>query len=319
MYLVTGGGGFIGSHLVRALVQRGEQVRVVDNGFSGSRQRVADVLDDIEWIDGDVRDSLTMRRACHSVDVVLHQAAIPSVVQSVEDPELTNAVNLGGTLNTLLAARDAGVRRVVLASSSAVYGNRPGIPKAETLPTEALSPYAAQKLAAETYCQVWYSLYGVETVALRYFNVFGPGQDPRSEYAAAIPRFIQTLLAGETPTIYGDGEQKRDFIYVSNIVDINLRAATAPRAAGLIMNAGTGHGVTINQLVESLSHIAGRAIQPVHAAPRSGEVRASVADISLMRDALAYEPSVSLAGGLALTFSAFASAPDSALTHPATH
>ncbi len=318
MYLVTGGGGFIGSHLVRALVLRGERVRVVDNGFSGSRQRVADVLDDIEWIDGDVRDNQTMRRACRGVDVVLHQAAIPSVAQSVEDPELTNEVNLGGTLNTLLAARDAGVRRVVLASSSAVYGNRPGIPKAETQPTEALSPYAAQKLGAETYCQVWHSLYGVETVALRYFNVFGPGQDPRSEYAAAIPRFIQALLAGETLTIFGDGEQKRDFVYVSNIVDINLRAATAPQAAGLIMNAGAGHGVTINQLVDSLSQIAGRGIQAVHAAPRPGEVRESVADISLMREALAYEPAVSLVDGLALTLSAFASAPGLAPAYPGT-
>jgi nucleoside-diphosphate-sugar epimerase len=318
MYLVTGGGGFIGSHLVRALVQRGEPVRVVDNGFSGSRKRVADVLRDIEWVDGDVRDRSTMLRACRGVEVVLHQAAIPSVAQSVEDPELTNAVNLGGTLTTLLAARDAGVRRVVLASSSAVYGNRPGIPRVETQPTEALSPYAAQKLAAETYCQVWYSLYGVETVALRYFNVFGPGQDPKSEYAAAIPRFIQAMLAGETLTIYGDGEQKRDFIYVSNIVDINLRAAVAPEAAGQIINAGSGHGVTINQLLETLGHIAGRPIQLVHAAARPGEVRESVADISRMREALAYAPAVSLADGLALTLSAFASAPDPALTPPGT-
>jgi nucleoside-diphosphate-sugar epimerase len=268
VYLVTGGGGFIGSHLVRALVQRGERVRVLDNGSTGNPERIADVLDDLEWMDGDVRDSATVRRACHGVEVVLHLAAIASVAQSIADPDGSHDVNLGGTLHVLQAARAAGARRVVFASSAAVYGNLPKTPKAESMLTQALSPYAAQKLAAESYCQLWQTLYGVETVVLRYFNVFGPGQDPRSEYAAAIPRFITTVLAGQTPTIYGDGEQKRDFIYVSNIVDINLLAATLPQAAGKIMNAGTGHAVSVNTLVETLAQIVGRTIEPVHVAAR---------------------------------------------------
>jgi UDP-glucose 4-epimerase len=308
MYLVTGGGGFIGSHLVRGLVQRGIQVRVLDNNSSGSQQRIADVLEEVEWVDGDVRDPGTIRRLCQGVEVVLHQAGVASVPQSIAEPEMTHASNVTGTLNVLLAARDAGVRRVVFASSSAVYGNLPTTPKTELLPTHPLSPYGVQKLAAESYCRIWPALYGVETVALRYFNVFGPAQNPRSEYAAVIPRFISTVLAGKPPTIYGDGEQSRDFIYVSNVVDINLLAATAPEVVGKVVNVGTGKKVTLNRLIAEIECIVGRPIRPVYEAVRPGDIRESLADISLLRATLGYEPAISFADGLALTVNAYGAA-----------
>jgi UDP-glucose 4-epimerase len=308
VYLVTGGGGFIGSHVVHALVQRGIKVRVLDNSSSGSRERIADVLEQVEWIDGDVRNVNDVHQACQGVEVVLHHAAIASVPHSIAEPEITHATNVTGTLNVLLAARDLGVRRVVFASSSAVYGDLPISPKTETLPTLPLSPYGVQKLAAESYCRIWHSIYGVETVALRYFNVFGPFQNPKSEYAAVIPRFISAVIAGQPPVIYGDGEQSRDFIYISNVVDANLLAATAPQAAGRVINVGTGVKVTLNGLLSEMNRITNRAIYPMYEPARPGDVRESLADISLMRALLGYEPAISFAEGLTLTFHAYADA-----------
>ena len=305
MYLVTGGGGFIGSHLVRTLVRRGERVRVLDNGFSGSRDRIADVLDDVEWIDGDVRDAALVRRACQGAEVVLHHAAVASPFRSIAEPLMAHEVNVTGTLNVLIAAHDEGVRRVVFASSAAVYGNLPSTPKSESMPVQPVSPYGVHKLAGESYCPVWHAIYGLETVALRYFNVFGPSQDPNSEYAAAIPRFISAALAGKRPVVYGDGEQSRDFIYVGNVVDINLLAATIPAAAGTIMNVGTGTAITINALLTELGRILGHAIPVLYEEERPGDVRESVADISRLRSVLAYDPAVSFGEGLRRTVEAF--------------
>lgn len=307
IYLVTGGGGFIGSHLVRTLVQGHLRVRVLDNNSSGSRQRIADVLPDVEWIDGDVRDSDTVRKACQGVEVVFHHAAVASVFRSIAEPELTHACNVTGTLHVLLAARDAGVRRVVLASSSAVYGDIPTTPKSETMLAQPISPYGAQKLAAEMYCQVWQATYGLETVVLRYFNVFGPGQHLQSTYAAVIPRFIAAVLKGQPPTIYGNGEQSRDFIYISNVVDVTLLAATTPEAAGKVINVGSGVKITLNQLLAHLNQIVGAQLSPVYAPARPGDVRESLADITLMRSILGYSPLCSFSQGLALTFQACAS------------
>lgn len=305
MYLVTGGAGFIGSHLVRTLVERGERVRVLDICAADRRERLADVLDEVEWIAGDVRDGATVSAACRGVEVVLHQAAVASVPQSVAAPAETHAVNVGGTLNVLLAAQAQGVRRVVFASSSAVYGEHPAALKTEELPTRPLSPYGAQKLAAEAYIPVWNALYGVEAVALRYFNVFGPEQDPNGAYAAVIPAFITAALEGRAPVIYGDGEQSRDFIYVGNVVDVNLLAATLPAAAGRILNVGTGQGVSLNTLVAALGRTLGRELVPDYQPERPGDIRESVADVSQLHAALAYEPATSFAGGLARTVAAY--------------
>jgi len=240
------------------------------------------------------------------VEVVFHQAAVPSVPRTIAEPEMTHAINLTGTLNVLVAAREAGVRRVMFASSCAVYGNHPVSPKAESQPPQPLSPYAVHKLAAEAYCPVWHTIYGLETVALRYFNVFGPSQDPGSDYAAVIPRFVTAALAGTSPTIYGDGEQSRDFIYVGDVVEANLRAAVTPAAAGKVMNVGTGASVTLNQLVGELELILGLQIEPVYAEPRAGDVRESQADVSLLRAMLGWAPGTSLLDGLRHTVHAFA-------------
>ncbi|MGO8949870.1 MAG: SDR family oxidoreductase [Ktedonobacterales bacterium] len=306
MYLVTGGGGFIGSHIVRAMVERGERVRVLDNGSSGSRGRIADVLGEVEWLDGDIRDPEMAARACQKVEVILHQAAVVSTQRSIKEPQLVHAVNLTGTLNMLVAAHEAGVRRVVIASSAAVYGDLPFSPKAETQPVQPLSPYGVQKLASEAYCPVWSALYGLETVALRYFNVFGPGQDPDGEYAAVIPRFISTALAGDAPEIYGDGNQSRDFIYVGNVVEINLLAATLPAASGQTLNVGMGQSVTINQLVQTLGEILGREIQPTYLPPRSGDIRDSLADVTRLQATLGYRPRINFRDGLERTIRGFA-------------
>lgn len=305
MYLVTGGGGFIGSHLVRALAQRGERVRVLDNSATGTRIRIADVRDDVEWLDGDIRDRDTLLNACRGVEVVLHHAAIASPTRSIAEPLMAHEVNVTGTLNVLIAAREAGVRRVVFASSAAVYGNLPTTPKVETMPVEPVSPYGVHKLASESYCPVWHAIYGLETVALRYFNVYGPSQDPNSEYAAVIPRFIADALAGRQPTVYGDGEQSRDFIYVGNVADINLIAATAPAAAGTILNVGTGVAITLNTLLAELGHILGRELNATYAPARPGDVRESLADITRLRTVLAYEPAVSFREGLCRTVESF--------------
>jgi UDP-glucose 4-epimerase len=306
VYLVTGGGGFIGSHLVRALVLAGERVRVLDNGSAGGPNRLRDVFGDVEWLDGDVRDLDVLARACQGIEVVFHLAAVASVPRSVAEPQATHATNLTGTLNVLEAARHSSARRVVFASSAAVYGNLPTSPKDETMPPFPLSPYAAHKLAGEHYCRMWHSLYGLETVALRYFNVFGPGQDPQSGYAGVIPIFIIAALTGRQPIIFGDGEQTRDFIYVGNVVDATLRAATCVASAGRIINIGAGGGISINHLVAELELALETPIHPLYSASQPGDVRESVADTGLLRSLLGYEPAVPFREGLRQTICALA-------------
>lgn len=302
MYLVTGGGGFIGSHLVRALVRTGARVRVLDNDPAGARTHLgAFSRGEFEWIDGDVRDAALMARACRGVEVVFHLAALASVPYSVAHPVETHEVNVTGTLNTLLAARDGGVRRVVLSSSCAVYGDSPVTPTSERLPPAPVSPYGAQKLAAEGYCRAFTSDYGLETTVLRYFNVFGPGQDPHGAYSAVVPRFLGAARSGERPVIYGDGEQSRDFIYVGNVVEANLRAATAPAASGATLNVGTGMPITVNALAAAIGRVTGRPLAPVYAAARAGDIRESAADVTLLRTLLDYTPTISLEEGLELT------------------
>jgi nucleoside-diphosphate-sugar epimerase len=282
-YLVTGGAGFIGSHIVETLLGRSEGIRVLDNLSTGRWENVAPFLDQIEFIEGDLRDEGAVRRAAEGIDYVLHQAAIPSVARSVEDPISSETANVVGTLNLLLAARDAGVRRVVFASSSAIYGDSPTLPKVETMPPRPKSPYAISKLAGEYHCQVFAELHGLETVSLRYFNVFGPRQDPSSEYSAVIPKFITAMLGGESPTIYGDGTQSRDFTHVSNVVATNLLATTAPDMAGRVFNVAVGSRYTLLELVAMLNEILGTHIQPVFSPARPGDVKHSQADINLIR------------------------------------
>jgi nucleoside-diphosphate-sugar epimerase len=305
MYLITGGGGFIGSHLVRELVRSGERIRVLDDSSTGSRNRIADVLTDVEWIPGDVRDTEAVQRACKGVEVVLHHAAIASVPHSVREPELTHEVNATGTLNVLSGARAAGVRRVVFASSAAIYGDLATSPKVESLPARPVSPYGVQKLSAELYCRIYPSLYGVETVALRYFNIFGPGQDPATDNAAVIPQFISAILSGGSPTVYGDGEQTRDFLFVRNVVEINLLAATVPAANGAVLNVGSGVATSLNQLLAELQRTTEQDINATYQPERIGDIRESVADIGLLRATLGYTPTISFADGLARTVAAY--------------
>lgn len=297
--LITGGAGFIGSHLVRALLKRGDAVRVLDNFFSGRRSNLTGL--EVELIEGDIINAEVVKRAMTGMTHSLHLAAVPSVPRSIADPLNSNAVNVVGTLNVLVAARDLGMQRVVLASSSSVYGEAFAGAKREDLPLYPLSPYGVSKLAAEKYGVAFYTVYGLETVALRYFNVFGPRQDPRSEYAAVIPKFIQALLDGRRPTIYGDGEQTRDFTYVENVVQANLLALEAPSVAGQVFNIATGNEISLNRFVRTLAEISGRDFQPEYAAPRKGDIRHSVADISNARASLTYSPVVDFAEGLALT------------------
>jgi nucleoside-diphosphate-sugar epimerase len=299
-YLVTGGAGFIGSHLVEELVHRGERVRVVDNLITGKRQNIAH-LSPVEFIEGDLADLEIARRAVNGVDYVLHQAAIPSVPRSVQDPITSNRANIDASLNVLVAARDAGVKRVVYAGSSSAYGNTPTLPKVETMAPAPLSPYALQKLVAEQYCQMFTNLYGLETVTTRYFNVFGPRQDPSSPYSGVISLFISALCDGRQPTIYGDGEQTRDFTYVANVVDGVLRACTASGASGEVINVATGGRISLNTLFRNVRQLVGTQGEPVYASPRAGDVKDSQADISKARRILGYEPRVSFEEGLAKT------------------
>ncbi len=300
-YLVTGGAGFIGSNLVEALVAEGHTVRVLDNLATGQRHNLARWLDRIELIEGDIRAYHVVLAAMQGVDYVLHQAALPSVPRSVQDPITSNAVNVDGTLHVLHAARAAGVRRVVFASSSSVYGSNPALPKQEAMCPQPASPYAISKLAAEQYCQVFWQVYGLETVALRYFNVFGPRQDPHSDYAAVIPRFIRAMAAGEPVTIHGDGTQSRDFTYIDNAVQANLLACTAPDAAGSVLNVACGSRFTLLDLVDRLAEILGCTPQVVHTAPRPGDVPHSQADISRAQSLLGYVPVVDFVDGLRRT------------------
>jgi nucleoside-diphosphate-sugar epimerase len=297
-YLVTGGAGFIGSHIAEALVSRGDKVRVLDNLSTGKKENMAAVMDRVEFIEGDIRDIETCRRAVNAADHVLHQAALASVPGSVADPLLTNAINVTGTLNLLLTARDAGVRSFVIASSSAVYGDDPSLPKVEGTEGKPLSPYAVSKLVDEKYAQVFHALHGMNTVALRYFNVFGARQDPHSQYAAVIPLFITKVLRGERPLIYGDGEQSRDFIHVKNIVQANIMAAESGASGGEALNIACGTGLTVNGLLEAVNRVLGTSVEAVHADPRPGDVKHSVADIEKSRRLLGYRPGVSFMDGL---------------------
>jgi nucleoside-diphosphate-sugar epimerase len=298
VYLVTGGAGFIGSHITEALLKRGDRVRVLDNLMTGHRKNLAHLGSGPELIEGDIRNSTTVSRAMEGVSVVFHEAAIPSVPRSVAEPVLNHDSNSNGTFNVLLAARDAGVQRVVYAASSSAYGETEVLPKQEDMPPSPLSPYAAAKLFGEYYCQVFTRVYGLETVSLRYFNVFGPRQDPSSPYSGVISKFVSSLLKGETPVIYGDGEQSRDFTYVANVVDANLRAAEAPAAAGQVMNLGIGERITLNRLLAELQSILGVNLPPKYEAARTGDVRHSLADISRAERLLGYRPIVGLAEGL---------------------
>jgi nucleoside-diphosphate-sugar epimerase len=299
-YLVTGGAGFIGSHLCDELVRRGERVRVVDSLITGKRQNLAH-LPQVEFLQGDLADLDVAQQAVAGVDYVLHQAAIPSVPRSVEDPITSNRANIDASLNLLVAARDAGVRRVVYAGSSSAYGNSPTLPKVETMPTAPPSPYALQKLVAEQYCQMFTSLYGLETVTIRYFNVFGPRQDPSSPYSGVISLFISALCEGRRPTIYGDGGQTRDFTYVANVVDGVLRACQAPGASGEVINVATAGRVSLNQLFAAIRGLVGSSVEPIYAEARAGDVRDSQADIGKAERLLGYRPIVGFEEGLGRT------------------
>jgi len=299
-YLVTGGAGFIGSHLAEELLRRGETVRVVDNLSTGKRQNIAHIRP-VEFIEGDLADLDVARRAVKGIDYVLHQAAIPSVPRSVEDPITSNRANIDASLNVLVAARDAGVKRVVYAGSSSAYGNTPTPPKVETMVPAPLSPYALQKLVAEQYCQMFTRLYGLQTVTTRYFNVFGPRQDPSSPYSGVISIFISALCEGRRPTIYGDGEHTRDFTYVANVVDGVLRACTADNASGEVINVATSGRISLNTLFNTIRNLVGSTVEPIYAEPRAGDVKDSQADISKAKRVLGYQPSVTFEAGLAKT------------------
>lgn len=299
-YLVTGGAGFIGSHLSEELRRRGHAVRVLDSLVTG-KMRNLEHIPGVEFMQGDVADLDACRRAVEGMDYVLHQAAIPSVPKSVKDPVTSNRANIDGSLNMLVAARDAGVKRLVYAGSSSAYGDTPTLPKREDMPTRPLSPYALQKLVAEQYCQMFTDLYGFETVTIRYFNVFGPRQDPGSPYSGVISLFATALLAGRRPTIYGDGEQTRDFTYVVNVVDGVLRACEAPAAAGHVINVATGGRISLNELLRVMNETVGTDLQPIYQDARVGDVRDSQADIAKAEGVLGYAPRVSLEEGLRAT------------------
>jgi UDP-glucose 4-epimerase len=299
-YLVTGGAGFIGCNLVKALLEKNEEVRVLDNFSTGRRENLIPYKNDIEIIEGDIRSYHTTIKAMKNIDYVLHQAALPSVPRSIYDPITSNEVNINGTLNLLHAAVDAGVKRFVYASSSSVYGDSPVSPKHEELTPNPKSPYAVTKLAGEHYCKVFHQIYGLETVSLRYFNVFGPRQNPDSQYSAVIPKFLKLLLNNQAPTIYGDGTQSRDFTYVANNVEANLLACTTENVAGKVYNIACGTNFTLLELVKNLNEILGKNIQPLHAEKRSGDVLHSLADIQKAEKELNYQAKISFKEGLAL-------------------
>jgi len=295
-YLVTGGAGFIGSHLAHELVRRGHRVRIADSLITGKRANIDGL--DVEFVEGDLADPAFAARAVSGADFVLHQAAIPSVPRSVADPVTSNRANIDATLNVLVAARDAQVKRVVYAGSSSAYGDTPTLPKREDMPTDPLSPYALQKLVGEHYCRMFTRLYGLETVTIRYFNVFGPRQDPGSPYSGVISLFATAVLAARQPVIYGDGGQTRDFTYVANVVDGVLRACEAPQASGEVINVATGGRISLNELLRTMNRIVGTSIEPIYKEARAGDVRDSQADISKAKALLGYEPTVTLDQGL---------------------
>jgi nucleoside-diphosphate-sugar epimerase len=300
-YLVTGGAGFIGSHISEELVKRGHVVRVLDNFLTGKKENIASLLDKIEFIEGDIKDFETCQHALEGVDFVLHQAALPSVPRSIKDPLTTNENNIRGTLNVLLASREAKVKKVVIASSSSVYGDDTHLPKIEGRQGNPLSPYALSKLVGEHYCRIFSQIYGLPTVFLRYFNIFGPRQDPFSQYAAVIPNFITKMLKGEKPIIFGDGEQSRDFTFVSNVVEANILASKAQDVSGEAFNIACGERTTVNSLVNTINEVLNKNIDPVHDEPRPGDVKNSYAEISKARKMLKYEPLVPFNEGLKKT------------------
>ena len=307
LYLVTGGAGFIGSHVVHELVRRGEVVRVLDNLSTGRIANLADVSEQITLYEMDICDLGRISQHFADAHYVIHLAALPSVARSIADPLSANAVNITGSLNVLLAARDAGVKRLVFAASAAAYGDNPTMPRVETLTPNPLSPYALAKLAGEYYCQIFTRIYGLETVALRYFNIFGPRQNPDSPYTGVLSKFVAAYHRRDTPVIFGDGEQSRDFTYVDNVVDATLRACAATGAAGKVINIGVGRSYTLNQTIALLNGIFGRQVKPKYDPPRKGDALHSLADISRARRVLGYEPQVSFEEGLRRTVDWFGS------------
>ncbi len=297
-YLVTGGAGFIGSNICKRLVSQNCFVRVVDNLITGKKSNLADVIDKIEFIQADMGDSEVARSTMKDIDVVLHQGALPSVPVSVDNPAATHQHCVNATFTLLLAARDTGIKRFVYAASSAAYGDSPTSPKVETMPVSPLSPYAVAKLTGEYYCSVFYNIYGLETISLRYFNVFGPYQDPTSQYAAAIPAFVTAILRDQPPTIYGDGEQSRDFTYIDNVVDANLLAARAKQTKGEVINIACGQAVTVNEIIDMINELLGKNIKPIYTDPRPGDVKHSLADVTAAKNLIGFEPVVQFKDGL---------------------
>ena len=300
--LVTGGAGFIGSHIASALASAGARVRVIDDLSTGYRENLEEIKGDLDFVQGSLADEASLKKAIEDVELVFHEAAIPSVPRSVENPRQTHIASVESTFSLLLAAREHKVKRVVYAASSSAYGDQPTLPKVETMLPEPLSPYAVAKLVGEHYCQVFTRVYGLETVSLRYFNVFGPRQDPSSQYSGVVSRFISDLLGGNRPVIYGDGEQSRDFTYIQNVVDANLKAAESAKGIGQVINIANGERISLNQLLDELKSLTGKPdVVADYQEPRAGDVKHSLADITRARELLGFEPRVGLRPGLDLT------------------
>ena len=300
--LVTGGAGFIGSHIASALASAGARVRVIDDLSTGYRENLEEIKGDLDFVQGSLADEASLKQAIEDVELVFHEAAIPSVPRSVENPRQTHIASVESTFSLLLAAREHKVKRVVYAASSSAYGDQPTLPKVETMLPEPLSPYAVAKLVGEHYCQVFTRVYGLETVSLRYFNVFGPRQDPSSQYSGVVSRFISDLLGGNRPVIYGDGEQSRDFTYIQNVVDANLKAAESAKGIGQVINIANGERISLNQLLDELKSLTGKPdVVADYQEPRAGDVKHSLADITRARELLGFEPRVGLRPGLELT------------------
>jgi len=299
-FLVTGGAGFIGSNICKELVSQGCFVRVVDNLLTGKKSNLASIIDKVDFVQADMGDAEVAQSAMKDIDVVLHQGALPSVPRSVDDPAATHRHCVDATFTLLLAARDAGVKRFVFAASSSAYGDTPTLPKVETMTPMPLSPYAAAKLVGEYYCSVFYKVFGLETISLRYFNVFGPNQDPASQYAAAIPAFVTAILKDKPPTVYGDGEQSRDFTYIDNVVEANLLAARVKQTKGEVINIACGEAVTVNEIIALINELLGKNIKPIYTDPRPGDVKHSLADITLAEKLIGYKSKVPFKQGLKL-------------------
>jgi UDP-glucose 4-epimerase len=297
-FLVTGGAGFIGSNICKKLVSQDCFVRVVDNLLTGKKSNLAGIIDKIEFIEADMGNAAVARSAMKGIDVVLHQGALPSVPLSIDDPAATHRHCVDATFTLLLAARDAKIKRFVYAASSAAYGDTPTLPKVETMPVNPLSPYAAAKLMGEYYCSVFCKVFGLETISLRYFNIFGPQQDPTSQYAAAIPAFVTSILKDISPTVYGDGEQSRDFTYVDNVVEANLLAARAKHTKGEVVNIACGQAVTVNEIIDMINEFVGKDVKPIYASSRAGDVKHSLADITLAKKLIGFKPIVPFKQGL---------------------